>query len=289
MLVVHFRNAATQARPGADDAPARRALHARLRRRLPRRAHARRRVRRAGRGVHLHVGGDAGLRRRLAVPRPRPEPHAQHVPRRVRRDRDPRARREGARTSSTSCSCTSCCRRSRASPRAFQAINGRTFAGNTPTIEARVGQDVALHVIGMDNNFHDFHIHGHRWKDAAGAFVDTPSRGAERDDHRALRRGQSGPLAVPLPCLLAPGRGHGRLVHGEPLSRRGRRSDAIPHHGRRRAGDRAAPAGRRARAGRRATRSPKDPGKVVAPPKGKGKTLHGLQAAAASSPRSRPP
>jgi manganese oxidase len=61
--------------------------------------------------------------------------------------------------------------------RAFQAINGRAYAGNTPTIQARVGQDVALHVIGMDSNFHDFHIHGHRWKDAAGAFVDTPSLG----------------------------------------------------------------------------------------------------------------
>jgi FtsP/CotA-like multicopper oxidase with cupredoxin domain len=61
--------------------------------------------------------------------------------------------------------------------RAFQTINGRTGAGNTPTIQARVGQDVAIHVIGMDNNFHDFHIHGHRWKDAAGAFVDTPSVG----------------------------------------------------------------------------------------------------------------
>jgi manganese oxidase len=62
-------------------------------------------------------------------------------------------------------------------PRAFQAINGRTAAGNTPTIRARVGQDVAIHVMGMDNNFHDFHIHGHRWKDAAGAFVDTPTVG----------------------------------------------------------------------------------------------------------------
>jgi len=61
--------------------------------------------------------------------------------------------------------------------RAFQAINGRAYAGNTPTIQARSGQDVALHVIGMDNNFHDFHIHGHRWKDAAGAFVDTPAVG----------------------------------------------------------------------------------------------------------------
>jgi FtsP/CotA-like multicopper oxidase with cupredoxin domain len=62
-------------------------------------------------------------------------------------------------------------------PRAFQAINGRAYAGNTPTIETAVGQDVAIHVMGMDDNFHDFHIHGHRWKDAAGAFVDTPAVG----------------------------------------------------------------------------------------------------------------
>jgi hypothetical protein len=62
-------------------------------------------------------------------------------------------------------------------PRAFQCINGRAYAGNTPTITARAGQDVAIHVIGMDNNFHDFHIHGHRWKDPAGAFVDTPAVG----------------------------------------------------------------------------------------------------------------
>jgi manganese oxidase len=60
---------------------------------------------------------------------------------------------------------------------AIQAINGRAYAGNTPTIRARVGQDVAIHVIGMDDAFHDFHVHGHRWRDAAGAFVDTPSVG----------------------------------------------------------------------------------------------------------------
>lgn len=61
--------------------------------------------------------------------------------------------------------------------RSFQCINGKAFAGNTPTIQAKVGQDVALHVIGMDNEFHDFHIHGHRWKDATGTFVDTPTVG----------------------------------------------------------------------------------------------------------------
>jgi FtsP/CotA-like multicopper oxidase with cupredoxin domain len=61
--------------------------------------------------------------------------------------------------------------------RSFQCINGRAYAGNTPILRAKVGQEVALHVIGMDNNFHDFHIHGHRWKDASGAFVDTPAVG----------------------------------------------------------------------------------------------------------------
>jgi FtsP/CotA-like multicopper oxidase with cupredoxin domain len=59
----------------------------------------------------------------------------------------------------------------------LHAINGRAYAGNTPTIRARVGQDVALHVIGMDDAWHDFHVHGHRWRDAAGTLVDTPSVG----------------------------------------------------------------------------------------------------------------
>ncbi|QEC50062.1 hypothetical protein FSW04_22480 [Baekduia soli] len=61
--------------------------------------------------------------------------------------------------------------------RAYQCFNGRAYAGNTPIITARVGQEVALYAIGMDNNFHDFHIHGHRWRDASGAFVDTPGVG----------------------------------------------------------------------------------------------------------------
>jgi FtsP/CotA-like multicopper oxidase with cupredoxin domain len=55
----------------------------------------------------------------------------------------------------------------------FQAVNGRTRAGNTPTIRTRVGQDVAIHVMGFDSNYHNFHIHGHRWKDASGTWVDT--------------------------------------------------------------------------------------------------------------------
>jgi FtsP/CotA-like multicopper oxidase with cupredoxin domain len=49
-------------------------------------------------------------------------------------------------------------------PRVLQCINGRAFAGNTPTIRAKVGQDVAIHVIGGDSMFHTFHVHGHRWQ-----------------------------------------------------------------------------------------------------------------------------
>ena len=52
--------------------------------------------------------------------------------------------------------------------RVFECVNGRAYAGNTPTIQAKVGQDVAIHAIGMDDAFHDFHIHGHRWRKDGG-------------------------------------------------------------------------------------------------------------------------
>jgi FtsP/CotA-like multicopper oxidase with cupredoxin domain len=60
--------------------------------------------------------------------------------------------------------------------RVFQCINGRAFAGNTPTIRATVGQDVAIHVIGGDSMFHTFHVHGHRWKDG-DVHIDCPTVG----------------------------------------------------------------------------------------------------------------
>jgi FtsP/CotA-like multicopper oxidase with cupredoxin domain len=59
----------------------------------------------------------------------------------------------------------------------FQCFNGHAYAGNTPTLRSRVGEDVEIHAFGMDSNFHTFHIHGHRWRDAAGAFVDNPAMG----------------------------------------------------------------------------------------------------------------
>jgi FtsP/CotA-like multicopper oxidase with cupredoxin domain len=61
--------------------------------------------------------------------------------------------------------------------RAFSCVNGRAFAGNTPTLRARNGQDVAFHVIALDNEFHTFHVHGHRWKDASGRVIDNVTLG----------------------------------------------------------------------------------------------------------------
>jgi manganese oxidase len=61
--------------------------------------------------------------------------------------------------------------------RAIQCFNGRTGAGNTPTVRARVGQEVAFHVYGGDGNFHTWHVHGHRWRNAGGSFVDSPTVG----------------------------------------------------------------------------------------------------------------
>ena len=61
--------------------------------------------------------------------------------------------------------------------RTYQCLNGRAYAGNTPTLRARVGEDVEINAFGMDSNFHTFHIHGHRWKDPAGTFIDNPAFG----------------------------------------------------------------------------------------------------------------
>ena len=53
----------------------------------------------------------------------------------------------------------------------FMCINGRAYAGNTPTLRATVGETVGFHVTGMDDNFHTFHLHGHRWVDPDGGQI----------------------------------------------------------------------------------------------------------------------
>jgi FtsP/CotA-like multicopper oxidase with cupredoxin domain len=59
----------------------------------------------------------------------------------------------------------------------FSCINGRAYAGNTPTFEASVGDRVRWNVYAIDDFFHTFHIHGHRWTDSDGTVIDTKALG----------------------------------------------------------------------------------------------------------------
>jgi hypothetical protein len=61
-------------------------------------------------------------------------------------------------------------------PDNVMTINARWAAGNTPTLRTKVGDDVAVHVIGGDDNFHTLHFHGHRWS-RFGQFADCTTVG----------------------------------------------------------------------------------------------------------------
>jgi FtsP/CotA-like multicopper oxidase with cupredoxin domain len=55
----------------------------------------------------------------------------------------------------------------------FMAIDGRAFVGNTPVFRSTVGDVVQWDVMAMGSDFHTFHVHGHRWRDASGVPRDT--------------------------------------------------------------------------------------------------------------------
>jgi FtsP/CotA-like multicopper oxidase with cupredoxin domain len=59
----------------------------------------------------------------------------------------------------------------------FQTINGRAFVGNTPVFESHVGEDVQWNVMAMGDEFHTFHVHGHRWRTDGGTPEDTRALG----------------------------------------------------------------------------------------------------------------
>ena len=40
-----------------------------------------------------------------------------------------------------------------------------------------MGDRVAFHVVALDNDFHTFHLHGHRWTDPSGQVIDTKTFG----------------------------------------------------------------------------------------------------------------
>jgi FtsP/CotA-like multicopper oxidase with cupredoxin domain len=64
-----------------------------------------------------------------------------------------------------------------AAMRDFQTINGRAFVGNTPIYRAKVGERVQWDVIALGDEHHTFHVHGHRWRTAAGVPEDTRTIG----------------------------------------------------------------------------------------------------------------
>jgi FtsP/CotA-like multicopper oxidase with cupredoxin domain len=59
----------------------------------------------------------------------------------------------------------------------FMTIDGRAFVGNTPVFHARVGDEVQWDVLNLGDDFHTFHVHGHRWRGPSGASVDTKTVG----------------------------------------------------------------------------------------------------------------
>jgi FtsP/CotA-like multicopper oxidase with cupredoxin domain len=59
----------------------------------------------------------------------------------------------------------------------FQTIDGRAFVGNTPVFESRVGDTVQWDVMAMGDEFHTFHVHGHRWRTDGGTPEDTRGLG----------------------------------------------------------------------------------------------------------------
>jgi FtsP/CotA-like multicopper oxidase with cupredoxin domain len=59
----------------------------------------------------------------------------------------------------------------------FMAIDGRAFVGNTPIFRAKVGQLVQWDVLTLGDDFHTFHVHGHRWVGPGGIPQDTKTIG----------------------------------------------------------------------------------------------------------------
>jgi len=59
----------------------------------------------------------------------------------------------------------------------FMTVDGRAFVGNTPIFRAKVGQRVQWDVLTLGDDFHTFHVHGHRWVGPGGIPQDTKTVG----------------------------------------------------------------------------------------------------------------
>jgi plastocyanin len=104
-------------------------------------------------------------------------------------------------------------------------INGRVWLGNTPSVLAGPETVMRFGVVGMGNNFHTFHLHGHRWVltgpdgtdvgsiqgspqvRAVSQFEDTRTFGPANSFAFTIREGTSFMGAPPEPAAGATGPG----------------------------------------------------------------------------------
>ena len=167
-----------------------------------------RRQRQARPVVHVPPLRRPAERRRLAVSRPQPVHARVDRGRAVRHALDPRQGRGAGPTASSS----SPSRRIHG----FETINGRAFVGNTPIMRAKVGETVQWDVMTLGDEFHTFHVHGHRWVNPDGTPEDTRTVGPAESFRVRWRRGRARHLALPLPRRGPHGDGHDRPLPGEP-------------------------------------------------------------------------
>ena len=166
-----------QDRHPGDDPPARGLLLAGDGRRLQGPPHRSRRVRAEEAGVPVRLGGAPGHRGRLALPRPRADGSAAG-PQGPLRSADRASRR----------SATADARVQRPLPRLqpdrhrlqpqlrLRQRRAPTRATRRPSSRTSATR-VAFNVYAIDNDFHTFHIHGHRWTDETGTVVDNKTLG----------------------------------------------------------------------------------------------------------------
>ena len=82
----------------------------------------------------------------------------------------------------------------------FMTIDGRAFVGNTPVFHATVGDLVQWDVLALGDDFHTFHVHGHRWlhagRDAARHAGRSGRRRASRSAGARTRPGRGSTTAT---------------------------------------------------------------------------------------------
>ena len=102
----------------------------------------------------------------------------------------------------------------------FMTIDGRAFVGNTPVFHSRVGDLVQWDVLAIGDDFHTFHVHGHRWLAAGRDAARHAGRRAGGELQDPLARGHAGDVAVPLPRREPHDERDDRDLPGEPAMRR---------------------------------------------------------------------